>query len=116
MMPSETGASRTGPSAIGRFGKNDGNGNSSWLQAMPAPARSISDNPSVMISTSQCVAPIARRMTTRSSTNASAAPATTEISSVTISGSPNARCTAHATNVDTINISPCAKFSVRVAL
>ena len=31
MMPSETGATRTGPSAMGRLPKNEGNGNSSCV-------------------------------------------------------------------------------------
>ena len=116
MMPSETGASRTGPSAIGRFGKNDGKGNSSCVHVSPAPARSTRESPTVMMSTSQWVAPIARRITSRSTRNARIAPASTATSSVTPSGSPKARWAAQPANVDTISISPCAKFSVRVAL
>src|SRR5437870_5700648 len=60
-MPSDTGASRAGPRVIGRLLKNDGNGNSSWLQIRPASARNTRESPSVMISTSQCAAPGARR-------------------------------------------------------
>jgi len=59
MIPSETGATRIGPTTSGRFEKNDGNGNSSWVQVTPAAERSISESPSVMISTSKWVAAIA---------------------------------------------------------
>jgi hypothetical protein len=60
---------------------------------------------------------MARRITSRSKTSASSAgAASTATRSAASSGSPSARCTAHATNVETISISPCAKFSVRVAL
>ncbi len=116
MIPSEAGATRTGPSAIGRLEKNDGKGNSSWLQTMPAPAFKMSDRPSVRISTSQCVAPMARRITRRSNTSASSAPARTAARSATTSGRPSARWQLQATNVETMSISPCAKFRVRVAL
>jgi len=53
MIPSDTGATRTGPSATGRVPKNDGNGNSSCVHSSPASERRINDRPSVMMSTSQ---------------------------------------------------------------
>ena len=115
-IPSETGATRAGPTTRGADGKNDGNGNSSWVHASPAAARRISESPTVMMSTSQWVPAIARRMIARSTSHARAPPARMATTSVSTRGSPSARCADHATNVDIISISPCAKFSVRVAL
>ena len=66
--------------------------------------------------TSQCVAATARRITTRSIAHAIAPPVTTATTRLAAGGKPSARWAAHATNVDTISISPCAKLSVRVAL
>src|SRR5207247_779242 len=76
MIPSDTGAILTGPKLTGRFEKSEGNGSSSLVHTIPAPARSMSESPSVMMRTSQCVAETARRMTTRSTTYASAPPVT----------------------------------------
>ena len=86
MMPSETGATRTGPRATGRFAKSAGNGNSSWVHTSPAPARSTSETPRVRMSTSKCVAEIAWRMIRRSIAQPSAAAATTATSSTTTRG------------------------------
>ena len=116
MMPSETGATRTGPTTSGRFPKNAGNGNSSWVQATPAADRSMSDRPSVMISTSKWVAEIAWRMIVRSRTQARTAAAMTATSSATTRGTLKTRSAVQPTNVEIISISPCAKLSVRVAL
>ena len=116
MIPSDTGATRTGPTATGRLPKNDGNGNSSWVQAMPAAERSTSERPSVMISTSKCVAEIAWRMIRRSRSQPSSADAATATISATTNGAASTCSTVQPTNVETISISPCAKLSVRVAL
>ena len=117
MMPSEAGATRTGPSATGRFEKNDGNGNSSCVHDDAGGRRNTSDSPSVMISTSQWVAPTARRITRRSTPKRQQPPpARTAARSATTSGRPSARWALQATNVETMSISPWAKFRVRVAL
>src|SRR5215471_10238532 len=39
MMPSDPGATRIGPTVRGRLEKNEGNGNSSWVQTIPAAER-----------------------------------------------------------------------------
>ncbi|OGK92638.1 MAG: hypothetical protein A2W08_11710 [Candidatus Rokubacteria bacterium RBG_16_73_20] len=116
MMPSDTGATRTGPSTSGRLSKNDGNGNWSCVHARPAAARSTSERPSVMMSTSKWVAEIARRMTAHSMTQARSAAAATATSRTTTSGRASASQAAQPTNVEIISISPWAKLSVRVAL
>ena len=116
MIPSDTGATRTGPMLTGRFEKSEGNGNSSLVHTIPAPARSTSESPSAMMRTSQCVADTARRMMIRCTTYASRPPAATPQANATGSGSPAARCADQATNAETMSISPWAKFSVRVAL
>ena len=91
MMPSDTGASRTGPSATGLAPKNEGKGNSSCVHTTPAAARSTSERPSVMMRTSQWVALIERRMTARSTSQARRPAAATATISVTMRGSPKAR-------------------------
>ena len=116
MIPSDTGAILTGPKLTGRFEKSEGNGSSSLVHTIPAPARSMSESPSVMMRTSQCVAETARRMTTRSTTYASTPPAATPQAKASSRGSPAARCADQATNAETMSISPRANLSVRVAL
>ena len=83
---------------------------------MPAAARSASESPSVMISTSQWVAETARRMIARSTRSARSPPAATPQASAASSGSPAVCWADHATNAETMSISPWAKFTVRVAL
>ena len=116
MTPRETGATRTGPSARGRFENSAGNGSSSLVHTTPAAARRTSESPRVMISTSQWVAERARRMITRSTRNARSPPAATPQASAASSGSPAVCCADQATNAETMSISPWAKFTVRVAL
>ena len=86
------------------------------VHTIPAPERSTSDSPSVMMSTSQCVAEMARRMMARSTRRPSSAPAPTAQPSATGSGSPRPWFADHATKAETISMSPCAKFTVCVAL
>ena len=116
MTPSDTGATRTPPSAKGVLEKKDGKANSSCDHSRPAPARSMSDRPTVMMRTSQCVAPMARRMMSRSTAKPSTTADTTATTRASGSGSENARVADQAMKVVTMSISPCAKLSVRVAL
>jgi len=62
------------------------------------------------------VADTARRISSRSIAHPISAAATTATTTLTASGQPSARCAVQPMNVETISISPCAKFSVRVAL
>src|SRR5258706_209795 len=99
MTPSDTGATRTGPIAMGRFENRAGNGSSSLVHTMPAAARSASDSPSVMISTSQWVAETARRMIARSTRNARTPPALAETRRWAAPGSKSAALFAQAQGV-----------------
>jgi hypothetical protein len=69
-----------------------------------------------MMSTSQCVAEIDRRITTRSITNAITADAMTATVAAAHSGRPSPWYAVQPTNAEIMSMSPCAKFSVRVAL